>query len=284
MPDLFLMVIIALTLAVLLAASYLDIRTREVPDWLSYGFLFAALGIRAIFSFSSGWEIMFAGIIGFAVFFLLSLFFYYTNQWGGGDSKVLMGMGAAIGVAFPFNASSWDMLWFFLSLLFLGAVYGLLWMVYIAVRKGNPFINEMKKTLVMHKKAQLGVGTLSAVLVATGFIVPVMWLAAVFAVAVLYLLLFVTTVEKVCFVVKISPNKLTEGDWLAEEVIADGKVFMPKKTLEGDDLSKLSQLAQQGKISSVVVKEGIPFLPSFLFAYIFITFSAVNFAGVFKII
>ncbi|MEW5896280.1 MAG: A24 family peptidase [Nanoarchaeota archaeon] len=284
MPDLFLMVIIGLTLAVLLAASYSDIRIREVPDWLSYGFLFAALGIRAIFSFGSGWEIILSGILGFAVFFLLSLFFYYTNQWGGGDSKILMGMGAAIGIAFPFSASSWNLLWFFLSLLFLGAVYGLLWMVYIAVRKGSPFIAEMKKTLLMHKKAQFGVGTLSALLAATGFIVPVMWLAALFAVAVLYLLLFVTTVEKVCFVARISPSKLTEGDWLAEDVVVDGKLFMPRKTLEGDDLSKLTQLARQGKISYVTVKEGIPFLPSFLLAYAFINFGAFNFMGLFSFI
>ena len=58
-------ILIIITFIVLLVASYTDIRTREVPDWLNYGLIFAAFGIRIIFSFEYGWEIILSGILGF---------------------------------------------------------------------------------------------------------------------------------------------------------------------------------------------------------------------------
>ncbi|MEK6938658.1 MAG: prepilin peptidase, partial [Nanoarchaeota archaeon] len=85
--------LIVVTLFALIIASYCDLKWREVPDWISYGLIFAALGIRAIFSLSSGWEIFISGALGFGVFLGLSCLLYYSYQWGGGDSKLLMGMG-----------------------------------------------------------------------------------------------------------------------------------------------------------------------------------------------
>ena len=43
-------ILIVVSLIVLITASYSDLKTREVPDLLNYGLIFAALGIRAIFS------------------------------------------------------------------------------------------------------------------------------------------------------------------------------------------------------------------------------------------
>ena len=59
--------LIIITLIALLVASYSDIRTREVPDWLNYGLIFTAFGIRTIFSFKLGWEIILGGVLGFLV-------------------------------------------------------------------------------------------------------------------------------------------------------------------------------------------------------------------------
>ena len=95
--------LIILALIVLFIASYTDLKTREVPDWLNYSLIFSAFGIRTIFSFELGWEIIISGLIGFVIALSIALLFYYTGQWGGGDSKLLMGMGAIIGVSYPFN-------------------------------------------------------------------------------------------------------------------------------------------------------------------------------------
>ena len=72
-------ILITITFIVLLIASYIDIRTREVPDWLNYGLIFTAFGIRIIYSFSLGWEIILSGILGFIVCLGLAFLFYYTN-------------------------------------------------------------------------------------------------------------------------------------------------------------------------------------------------------------
>ena len=135
-------ILITITFIVLLIASYIDIRTREVPDWLNYGLIFTAFGIRTIYSFELGWTILLSGILGFIVCLGLAFLFYYTNQWGGGDSKLLMGMGAIIGITYPFDASSWNLLFFFLALLFLGAIYGLIFMIGIAIKKRKIFMKE----------------------------------------------------------------------------------------------------------------------------------------------
>ena len=60
----------------------------------------------------------------------------------------------------------------------------------------------------------------------------------------------------------ISVDKLTEGDWVAEDIIVKGKLICSKKDLEltKEQISKLRKL----KIKNVFVKEGIPFVPSFL--------------------
>ena len=144
---------ILITLIVLLIASYNDLKTREVPDWLNYGLIFSALGVRTLFSFELGWQIMVTGILGFSACFILACLFYYTNQWGGGDSKLLMGMGAVIGITYPFNNSSWNLFLFFMILLFIGGIYGLFWMGFMAIKKRDLFWFNFKHKLRNSKKA-----------------------------------------------------------------------------------------------------------------------------------
>ena len=95
--QLILIVIATLYLSV---ASYTDLKKREVPDWLNFSLIFSALGLRSIFSFEYGWSLLLDGILGLLVCLGIAYLFYYTNQWGGGDSKLLIGMGAIIGLGF----------------------------------------------------------------------------------------------------------------------------------------------------------------------------------------
>ena len=263
--------IITVTIITLLIASYTDLKTREVPDWISYGLIFAALGIRAIFSVNSGWNILLNGFLGFAACFLLAYLFYYTNQWGGGDAKLLMGMGAMIGINYPFTNESFNILLFFIALLFLGAIYGLIWMFGLAFRK-KLFWLEFKNAVKEYKKIHLGLIIFSLVLVTLVIFFFFLWPLVFFPLGVFYLFLFINTVEKNCFIKKIHINDLTPGDWLAEDVTINNKKIIEKKTLEDKDLDKLKELHSSGKLTEVLVKEGIPFIPSFLFAYLFLIF------------
>ena len=47
---------------------------------------------------------------------------------------------------------------------------------------------------------------------------------------------------------------------------------MEEKTLEKEDVWKLRFLEREKKIVKVLIKEGVPFVPSFLFAYLLLVF------------
>ena len=266
--------LIIITLAVLILSSINDIRVREVPDWFSYGLIFAAFGVRIIFSLSQGWEILFSGIIGFLACLALAFLFYYTGQWGGGDSKLLMGMGAVIGISFPFSANSFTLLWFFLALLFFGAIYGLIWMVVLAIFRRKIFWDNFKSAVSKKKKLHLTLIILTIIFIILSIIQPYLIPLVFFPLGFLYLFLFVNVVEKSCFIKMIPASKLTEGDWLAKDVKLKNKVVMEAKTLERDDVWKLKYLEVNENLKPVMIKEGVPFVPSFLIAYLIIIFGS----------
>ena len=257
-----------LIVVVLAIASYTDLRTKEVPDWLSYGFIVAALGIRSIYSLQNGWQVIVSGLFGFAAFYLLALLFYYSHQWGGGDSKLLMGMGAALGISYPFTEISFTPLWFLLLLLFSGACYGMIWLGVLAVKRRNCLFPELRSLLGSHKKIHLSVGFGSLLFLGAGFLVHSLLFIIVLLVALYYILIFLVAVQSCCFIAEKDTRALTEGDWLAEDVVINGKRLLKKKTLTQHDLEKL----HSRKISSVLIKEGIPFVPSFLIAYLILLF------------
>ena len=239
---LFEFVISGITLLVLSIASFTDIKTREVPDWLDYGLIFAALGVRVLFSFSGGWNILLSGILGFIVCFGIAYLLYYTHQWGGGDSKLLMGMGAVIGITYPFDNTSFTLLWFFISLLFVGALYGLVWMCIMALRNwhvfSTKFVDKLKKQKIVHY-ILLGV---TVVLLSLLFILPSLWIIILFPLFIFYIFVFVTVVEENLFVQKISVKEVTEGDWLAKDVIVSGEKVRLRRTLEKKDIITLHEL------------------------------------------
>ena len=89
----------------LLIGSYTDIKKREVPDWLNYSLIFSGLGLRLMYSLATfDYSYLAFGLFGLAVMLIFALFMFYTGQWGGGDSKMLMGLGALIGLRLDINS------------------------------------------------------------------------------------------------------------------------------------------------------------------------------------
>ena len=250
------------------AASYTDLKQREVPDWISYGLLIAAFAIRILFSFSESWNLLWSGLLGFAVCFCLASLLYYTNQWGGGDSKLLMAMGAIIGLTFPFEKQSFLLPLFIVLLLVVGAVYGMFWIIGLALAKKKEFFPEFRKTLAEHKTAHFFLLGITLLLVVGTMFVPSLVVFAFFPAGVFYLLLFTTAVEDHCFYRKIPIPQLTEGDWLAESVKLSPTRTLEPRTIDRQDLWELRAVAGKGKIHSVLVKEGVPFIPSFFLAFV----------------
>lgn len=261
-------ILITLAFIILLIASYTDIKTREVPDWLNYALIFSALGIRAIFSINQGYQVILAGLLGFTACFVIANVFYFTKQWGGGDSKLLMGIGAIIGISYPLTRQSGNLFFFLLLLLIVGAIYGLIWMIVLAIKHYQIFWPQFNLKIRDNKTTHYTLILTSLLFLILTFFVHFLWPLVIIPLFFFYLFLFILIIEQNFFYKEISPKNLTEGDWLAEEVIQNNFSIMKPKTLEKSDIAKLQLFFKQHKLKTVLIKEGIPFVPSFLIAYV----------------
>ncbi len=266
-------------IAGLLAASYCDIRTREVPDWLNFSLIFAGFGLRAIQSLAEAdWHPLLTGIIGFLPFLALSLILYYTRQWGGGDSKLLMAVGVLIGYDYALPLVKNQMFWFLICLLLAGAVYGLLFIFYFVIRDRRKVLTKAEELFRQGKNWQL-------IFLLLEIVFLVFSLAAYFYLAknivffsllflpLLFYVLFLLTkaVEEVSFIKEVKPEQLTEGDWLAEEI--SGHKFS-RLGLEKEEIKKLQSMG----LHLIKIKTGIPFVPSFFLAYLLAYYLAPRFS------
>ena len=266
------LIILFLTTITLIIASIFDIKTREVPDLLNYGLIFAGIGLRFIYSaITFDWSFLLAGLAGLGVFFAIALVLFYAGQWGGGDSKLLMGIGALFGIEFSLNSF---IISFIINMFIAGAIYGFIWSIGLFIINRKKFLTAFFE--MMHLKNNkimkivmfviVFVLLLGAIFV-KDFRYSVILLAfSIILYLTFYLWLFVKTIENVCMIKKIPTKKLTEGDWIANDVYVHGKYICGPKDLgiEKNQIAKLRRL----KIRFVIVKEGIPFIPSFLFGFI----------------
>ena len=54
-------------------------------------------------SLTFDWMYSLEGLFGLIVFVVVGYIMFYAGQWGGGDSKLLMGLGALIGLKLTLN-------------------------------------------------------------------------------------------------------------------------------------------------------------------------------------
>ncbi|HLG25112.1 MAG TPA: A24 family peptidase [Candidatus Nanoarchaeia archaeon] len=268
----------ALAFLVLFIGSITDLKTREVPDWVNYGLMTSGVALNLAFTvIYSNFYFILSSLIGLAVFFGIAWVMFYSGQWGGGDSKMLIGLGAAIGIDYRMGSEQF-LLGFFLNLLFVGAIYGIFWSLSLAVKKSKAFSKEFRKQLneksaVKSKKLVL---LAIALLIALAFIIKdtnikvVSLMTALLCGTGFYLIIFIRSVEKSSMIKLVEPSKLTEGDWIVKNVYVDKKYVCGPKDLgiSIGQINKLRAYFRKGKIRNVLVKEGIPFVPSFFIAYV----------------
>ena len=275
------LIIYLAVLVFLVIASISDLKTREVPDWLNYGSIGIGIGFNLIFSLVYlDYSYIIRSLIGLGVTFVLAYLLFYTGQWGGGDSKALMGIGALLGLDWNFyKLDSMPFLFSFLiNILIAGAIYGLLWTVFLAVKNRKKFAKEVKdisnKKSVKRVKMALLILALIA-LAASFFPMQFNHKILIFGSAITlyltcYMWILTKAVEKSCMQKYVLPSKLTEGDWIVNDIKVDGKRICGPKDLgiEKEQIKNLISYYRAGKIKKVLIKEGIPFVPSFLMGFV----------------
>lgn len=108
-------------IAVLTLAVWFDVSESRIPNWITVGGLVGALGFRAIV----GVEALSAGIHGGALGFALGIILFAAGAMGAGDGKLLVTVGACLGLEM-----------FVQSLPLIGAFGGLL-VLAVTLRKGT---------------------------------------------------------------------------------------------------------------------------------------------------
>ncbi|MBT3262131.1 prepilin peptidase [Candidatus Woesearchaeota archaeon] len=274
MIEVFDIIISVIALLALIVASISDLKTREIPDWISYGLLFFIISIKLLQSIlTKSFVPLTAAGITFLAFFAFGNLMYFTRQWGGGDTKLITSLGTAFSqkpafiqtvTPFPFALT------LVINILILGAIYGVIYAIVLAIKNKEKFIKQFRAINKETKIKSIKTITLLlsfSIFISTWFYFPEQarhmgGLLALLLLLMPYLMIFLKTIELTCMYKKIKPKNLMEGDWV------QGNVYKNKKLIYQEDplgINKKSiNLLIKSKIKQVIVKEGIPFVPSFL--------------------
>lgn len=275
--------LILLGLLAVLIGTYTDIKIREVPDWVSYGLIGSGILLQCVITLlNNEWLTFGISLLWFLGFVGLAYLMFYTGQWGGGDSKLLMGLGIVF-ATYPAPLRSFfspDLsipfpLTLLLNIFVFGAAYGLVCSFILAMKNRAQFsahFARLKKEHTVLLRIAQSVFIFCALAAAITYFYDLflfMLLGIILAILPLlfiYLWLFARAVEQSCMLVFLKPDKLTEGDWIAQEVHHKEKYICGPKDL-GISNEQI-QLLQKYHIPKVLVKQGIPFVPAFLIALI----------------
>ena len=258
-------IVFAIFFIYLLIASIFDLKKREVPDWLSFSLLFFALSYRIIQSLFFP-SIILATSIVFLIFFILANLFYYGKFFAGGDYKLFLAIAPI--VAYPPIALKQN--FFFLKFLFYclitASVYGFIWALVIAIKNAKKF--RIKKEIKQQRFITIFIFSLALLILSLAFYFNKPNSFFIFSALIFFIFPFIYLIinfaDKMLIIEK-KPSQLVEGDLLYRDIRIGRRTI--KARWEGLSKEEIRLLKKYKK--KVKIREGIPFVPVFLLAFIF---------------
>jgi len=259
--------LLLLTLIWLIIASIRDLKIREIPNWLSFSLIISALAFRAFYSvINSVPQFFIQGIFGLAIFIILGYLFYYGRIFAGGDAKLLMALGPIIPLSnnFFYNLLLFGI--FIFLVLMLGGLYGLIFSLILVIKKRKEFFKEFAIQLKKNKKLMIFFLFFAFLIFIFSLFISDIFLIITSLLFLIFPLLFIYSkaIEESCMVKEIKGKELRIGDWLYKEVEVGKRKIKPN--WEGLNEKEIKLLRKKRKVK---IKEGVPFVPAFLLAYIF---------------
>jgi prepilin peptidase CpaA len=86
--------ILIVPVVLLMIATWSDLRTREIPDWISVALILIGIAAAAFGWAGIRWWIVLSGLL---LGFLIGLALFRFAKFGGGDAKLIAGIGAILG-------------------------------------------------------------------------------------------------------------------------------------------------------------------------------------------
>jgi len=250
----------------ILFATIQDLRKREIANWLNFSLIIFAIAFRFFYSFleAGDFNFFYQGLIGFAIFFALGNIFYYGKIFAGGDSKLMYALGPILPIYGVLLLNLKLFLYFIILFLVVGSLYGILVSIIMGILNRKRVVKEFKKQFKKNKVLFYSLIVLAIILLGLGFLNILFFYLALFVFVIDYLILYAKSIDESCMVRKLKPSRLTEGDWLYENIKIGKKVI--KATWNG--LSKKDIVLIKKYKKEVLIRYGIQFGPVFLISFV----------------
>lgn len=260
--------LIVLALVWIIFATIQDLRTREIANWLSFSLIIFAIGFRFFYSVFSetGFEFFYEGLIGLGIFFIIGNLLYYGKIFAGGDTKLMIALGAILPFSLNFLDNIKIFILFFILFFLAGSVYGLIYSLTLMSRNFSRFKLEFKKVFRNYKDKIYFIMFVALFFMAFGFSQKEFFYLGVFIFIMPYFYVYARSVDESCMIKKLKAKYLREGDWLYEDI------KIGKKTIKADwagiSDKNIKLLKTKFKNKKILVRQGIPFTPVFLITFI----------------
>ncbi len=257
-------------------ASWHDVRTTEIPDYVPLSMFLSGLFIYVVSAFAEKtFSYISSALILGVSFLIFGYIMYFLGQWGEADTL----LGGVIGFLVPYSFSFFKMPGYplflygvslILTLFLVGGLYSIIFTIIYASRvKGffKGFLSRLYSSLkylililvildaLYFGYLRYNLGTTPYEALTFNFLILFAFVLSVFAIH----------ADKVAFRKKIKVSRLNEGDVLSsnlKELGYSGKRFVG---LTKEDIKKLKKHFK-GKDKEVEIKEGVRYAPSFFFA------------------
>ena len=236
-------------------ASIIDLKQREVPDWVSIFLLFLGIFINTYKSLIfHTFTYILGSLLAVSIVLLLVFLLTRTNSWGMGDSKILIGISSIIGLT-----PRLELFYFIVISIFIGAIYGIIYIGFLLLKyKSRKIVEYLFLLSLFIISAFLFYGYIISDN-GEAFLIPLFLLLLISIMLVRHLSVFI---EKNILLVKKRTDLLVEGDWLGREIKIKNRVFKKHEPLTDRDITYIKKHRRY-----VWIREGIPFVPVFFFSF-----------------
>lgn len=228
-------------------AGLWDLKTTEVPDEIPYVMTSVGLAFWYASSLMSGnYSLFMISLLVGIVLTFLGVIIYKSGQWGGADSALLV----AIGIMVPVWNGNILMPAYIVNFLFVSLIYMLIYTIILGIMHREVLV-ELRKDLTTNSKFLLVMlGLMAAGTIYFRFDISFIWIASVI-IGLFIFLRYAKIVESRLFKKMVPISKLKEGDVLETMI------------WRGLTKEEVIDLQRKRKNESVVVKEGVRFVPVF---------------------
>ena len=251
-------------------AVFQDLKKREVDNIVNFSLIAVVLAYRLIVSiYINNLSFFINGILGLLIFLALGNIFYYARLFAGGDAKLLIALGTILPLSFNWIDNFKIFGIFILGFLITGSLYVFIWASVLVSQNFKNFKKEFKLQFKMYKRIFYFAMLITLLLVFISFLINQYFfiLIGILFFIFPFLFVFAKSVEESCMVKSVSPKNLTEGDWLYENLFISGKKI--KSNWEGLSIDEVRFIQKKSR-RNILIKQGVPFTPSFLFAFIIV--------------